>query len=122
MQKILKTVLVLTIEEVEFDYKKIKQIVSRIFEDQRINLQVEEIEEVDFEVDDEDLLIEIMTLDGFTDEEEFCVSIELTDTRQKRSMKLEFDVSGYITEEKLYSTVSELADLFKKAIKNKIIS
>ena len=79
MTNSIKILLIILIDDFEFDYLKIKNSIFRLFGNEKINLQVEDFERVDFEQDEEDILIEISTL-TYDDESNtyYSVSIEIS--------------------------------------------
>ena len=92
MKNSIKILLIILIDDFEFDYLKIKYSIFSLFGNEKINLQVEDFERVDFEQDEEDILIKISTL-TYDDESNtyYSVSIEISNNIiNNSSVRLEF--------------------------------
>jgi hypothetical protein len=122
-ETMLKVVLLINVEEVKFDYITVKNLIADIFKDEKINLQVEDFEYVEFEEDEEDIFINIMTCD-YSDESENSYGIELTIENVESKKSLEFQISdnGKLTQKKFYKALGELTQLTKYSMEKKIFS
>ena len=106
----IKIVLDLAIDEVEFDYKSIKKLITELFSGQQINLQVEDFEDVEFEEDEEDYLIEISTMnygDGY-DGNYHEISLKIDNNRIEKDLNLAISGQGDISESKFKSDIPEM--------------
>lgn len=123
MKNSIKILLIILIDDFEFDYLKIKNSIFRLFGNEKINLQVEDFERVDFEQDEEDILIEISTL-TYDDESNiyYSVSIEISNNIINKELEIEINQEGEISFEKFENAFRELLVLAKTGLENKIIS
>ena len=123
MKNSIKILLIILIDDFEFDYLKIKNSIFRLFGNEKINLQVEDFERVDFEQDEEDILIEISTL-TYDDESNtyYSVSIEISNNIINKELEIEINREGEISFEKFENAFRELLVLAKTGLENKIIS
>ena len=123
MTNSIKILLIILIDDFEFDYLKIKNSIFRLFGNEKINLQVEDFERVDFEQDEEDILIEISTL-TYDDESNiyYSVSIEISNNIINKELEIEINQEGEISFEKFENAFRELLVLAKTGLENKIIS
>ena len=121
MNKSIEVVLDFNIDDVEFDYKKIKARIFDLFSEP-INLQVEEFENVEFE--DEDFFIEISAFnyDDGEGNKNYMVSLEIDNNKREKDLTLEISEKGRLSNSKFNEALDELFSLVTIWMGNKINS
>ena len=119
-----KIVLLINVDDIKFNYKKIKNLIEELFAGTEINLQVEDFEEVEFEENEEDISIDIVAFnyDCGEDGKHYSVQIQLENIKTEKNIEFQISEKGKMTQKSFYKALNELLELTKYSIEKKILT
>ncbi len=110
------------VEDIEFDYINVKKIIADYFPVQKFNVVVHNFEEIEFEEEDDDYVIEIMTVTyDELDEESFSLSLNITDEKTENSLKLDIEEHILLTVQSFENSLVKLLEIVKFSLERDYI-